>query len=243
MVHKSTHHFDLVNWWLDAIPAQVFAYGDLAYYGRANAIRRGDDAWTTYPRYTGQSRADDPFAFSLEKDFFREAYLEAEQESGYIRDRNVFREDITIEDTMSVLVKYRAGQTLGYTLTAFNSIEGLFVSLIGDRGRIEYSELHQGAGLKTGPRLLLMPHFQDVQEILVHIPEEGHGGGDVVLAERIFGSLNQPDPLGRDAGVEQGIISALTGIAANQSIESNRPVNLSDLVSIGSEAVSLHELV
>lgn len=37
LVHKSTHHFDLVNWWLDAIPQQVFAYGDLVFYGRANA--------------------------------------------------------------------------------------------------------------------------------------------------------------------------------------------------------------
>src|SRR4051812_23993694 len=62
LVHKSTHHFDLVNWWLDAIPAQVFAYGDLVFYGRQNADARGDGKFTQYPRYTGQPEAkDDPF--------------------------------------------------------------------------------------------------------------------------------------------------------------------------------------
>jgi predicted dehydrogenase len=25
MVHKATHHFDLVNWWLSASPVEVFA--------------------------------------------------------------------------------------------------------------------------------------------------------------------------------------------------------------------------
>ncbi|MEN8122262.1 MAG: Gfo/Idh/MocA family oxidoreductase, partial [Bacteroidota bacterium] len=28
-VHKATHHFDLLNWWIDSDPAEVFAYGDL----------------------------------------------------------------------------------------------------------------------------------------------------------------------------------------------------------------------
>src|SRR5690606_23543453 len=38
LIHKSTHHFDLVNWWLDAVPQQVFAFGQLDFYGQANAI-------------------------------------------------------------------------------------------------------------------------------------------------------------------------------------------------------------
>ncbi len=41
MVHKSTHHFDLINWWLDAVPETVFGFGRLAYYGTKNAEARG----------------------------------------------------------------------------------------------------------------------------------------------------------------------------------------------------------
>jgi predicted dehydrogenase len=30
LVHKSTHHFDIVNWWLDDEPEEVFAFGGRA---------------------------------------------------------------------------------------------------------------------------------------------------------------------------------------------------------------------
>ena len=33
MVHKATHHFDLVNWWLASKPVTVMAMGDLDFYG------------------------------------------------------------------------------------------------------------------------------------------------------------------------------------------------------------------
>src|SRR5215218_4654826 len=66
LVHKSTHHFDLVNWWIDAIPQQVFALGDLVFYGQHNAIARGDAALAAYPRYTGvPAAAKDPFRLDL----------------------------------------------------------------------------------------------------------------------------------------------------------------------------------
>src|SRR5690606_41681157 len=48
LVHKASHHFDLVNWWTDAIPESVFASGRLAYYGKRNACARGDHALTIY---------------------------------------------------------------------------------------------------------------------------------------------------------------------------------------------------
>lgn len=41
LVHKSTHHFDLVNFWLGTQPDTVFAMGGLNFYGRTNAERRG----------------------------------------------------------------------------------------------------------------------------------------------------------------------------------------------------------
>ena len=40
MVHKATHHFDLVNWWINSHPVEVSAMGDLDFYGRENAEER-----------------------------------------------------------------------------------------------------------------------------------------------------------------------------------------------------------
>lgn len=33
LVHKSTHHFDLINWLIDDEPKEVFAFGDRRFYG------------------------------------------------------------------------------------------------------------------------------------------------------------------------------------------------------------------
>ena len=38
-VHKATHHFDLINWWLDADPVQVSAFGSLQNYGKSGPFR------------------------------------------------------------------------------------------------------------------------------------------------------------------------------------------------------------
>ncbi|HEY9248771.1 MAG TPA: Gfo/Idh/MocA family oxidoreductase, partial [Rariglobus sp.] len=153
LVHKSTHHFDLVNWWIDAIPDTVFAMGDLAFYGRQNAIDRGQEALTAYPRYTGEPKAlNDPFRFDLERDpTLKGLYLEAEADSGYLRDQNVFRDGIDIEDTMSVMVKYRTGVMMSYSLNAFCPCEGFRASITGDAGRIEYVEEH-ASHIITGDR-------------------------------------------------------------------------------------------
>jgi predicted dehydrogenase len=38
-VHKATHHFDLINWWLDADPVEVSARAGLEVYGRNGSFR------------------------------------------------------------------------------------------------------------------------------------------------------------------------------------------------------------
>ncbi len=38
-VHKATHHFDLLNWYLNSEPEDVFARGDLNNYGRNGPFR------------------------------------------------------------------------------------------------------------------------------------------------------------------------------------------------------------
>ena len=136
-VHKATHHFDLVNWWIDSYPRQVFALGALQFYGRANAEARGE--CYPYARYTGEDAAqDDPFALRLdEKSAFKGLYLDAEAETGYIRDRNVFGEPITSEDTMTVTASYANGVLLSYCLVAYAPWEGLRVAVTGTRGRVE----------------------------------------------------------------------------------------------------------
>ena len=260
LIHKSTHHFDAVNWGLDAIPESVFAWGDLRFYGKPNALLRGDEKYTGYERYAEMPQGHyDPFSISLDAGSARELYQDAEEESGYIRDRNVFREGITAEDTMSVLVKYRNGALLNYSLVAYSPLEGFRVTFTGDRGRIEYSDqrpphivenpeepppaIEPGQSEERKIMLQVFPHFQAGYTVPVETASGAHGGGDALLQRQIFDPAAPLDEHGRSAGHEQGAASMLIGAAANCSMESGQAVSIQDLCPLKLQARHLHELI
>jgi len=244
LVHKASHHFDLVNWWIDSYPRHVFAMGDLLFYGRKNAEERGEHY--TYNRYTGvPEAAKDPFALTLDKsDSFRGLYLAAEKETGYLRDRNVFGEPITIEDTMCVTGRYRNGVLLSYSLIAYSPWEGLRVAITGTKGRIEMDIVEninhlQGTGeanlsASKGPfksaKIWAYPMFGDAYEVEIPISSEGgHGGADPVLLEQLFSPNPPADPFHRAASQIDGAAALLVGVAANESMRSGKMVVIDDL--------------
>ncbi len=248
LVHKATHHFDLINWWIDVYPAEVYAMGDLLFYGRENAEKRGEHYG--YARYTGaQEAGQDPFALRLDANpTLKALYLDAEAESGYVRDRNVFGDNITVEDTMSVTARYTNGALLTYSLLAYSPWEGYRVAITGDKGRLEVELVEQVgkqfvAGAEEtlanereaeaefgGKHIRIFPHFG--RPYSVEIPEAtgGHGGGDSVMLEQIFAPDPPHDPLGRAASHIDGAASILLGIAANQSIATGDLVRVHDLL-------------
>jgi predicted dehydrogenase len=241
LVHKASHHFDLVNWWTGSWPETVYALGSLAFYGSRAAKARGEDY--SYSRYTGNT-TDDPFALDLGRsEMLQGLYRDAEAETGYVRDRNVFGKDISIEDTMVVSARYRSGVLLSYSLVAYSPWEGLRVAITGDKGRVELYERHgahvieqtptgeQGPGAAgAGPvrQILLFPMFQGPLE--VEIPEgRGSHGGDGHMLEQLLGSDPPPDRWGWRASHLDGAASVLLGAAANRSIATGRPVTIEEL--------------
>lgn len=241
MVHKSTHHFDLVNWWLDSTPTDVFAFGNLSFYGRANAEERG--VWNFYDRGTGSEVAkNDPFALDLNSsENLQGLYLNAESEDGYRRDQSVFGDGISIEDTMNVAVRYASGAQMSYSLHAYAPWEGYRVAFNGTKGRIELNHQESsyinaatggvGEGVTKSEYLVLMENFKRPEIIEVPKGVGGHGGGDVPLLEALFGNPPE-DPLNRAANHLDGARSILTGIAANRSIATGQAVKVDDLVRL-----------
>ncbi len=253
MVHKATHHFDLVNWWLDSSPQQVFALGDLRFYGRENAEVRGVTEF--YNRSRGsESAARDPFALKVRETDKRMAglYFDAEKEDGYYRDQSVFGDGISIEDTMSVMVRYANKAVMTYTLNAFCPWEGYRICFNGSKGRLEFNVVettHVNAGTpedfampgmrelgqdKQGmvPMIIFQPLWGKPKAIDVDEGDlSGHGGGDARLLRDILVGA-QDDPLGHAAGYIDGARSILTGIAANLSMKTGQPVRVRDLVRL-----------
>ncbi|MFY1702428.1 Gfo/Idh/MocA family protein [Micromonospora sp. WMMA1923] len=250
MVHKASHHFDLVNWWLDATPVQVYAAGRLFFYGEPG--RRHGYA-RDYDRVHGSpTAADDPFALRLaEHPRLRELYLDAEGEDGYQRDRNVFAPGVTIEDDMAVLATYSSGATMTYHLTAYAPWEGYRVMVNGSRGRLELEVVESefvspaAAGALKGAALhgteaaaeggsatlTLRPYWEPPRRIEVDgYSREGHGGADARMTAVLFGG--QADPLGRAATARDGALALLTGLAANRSFETGQAVRVADLITL-----------
>lgn len=241
MVHKSTHHFDLVNFWLASTPRTVFAMGNLNFYGRANAEARG--VYTPYYRTTGVAAAhNDPFAIDLRSsEVTKGLYYDAEKEDGYLRDQNVFGDGISIEDTMQVMVRYHSKAVMTYSLYSYAPWEGFNVAFNGTGGRLELSVREnsyinggQAMGLEgaaTGIRLLHFPLHEAPSEVEIVHGQGSHGGGDEVMLNDMFGAPTD-DPFQRGAGYRDGAMSILTGIAANRSFETGMPVEVDGLVRL-----------
>jgi predicted dehydrogenase len=248
LVHKSTHHFDAINWWIDSRPKTVFAMGDLKFYGRQNAVDRGDGALTQYNRYTGQPASQqDPFRLSLDEDpNLKGLYLDAEPDTGYVRDRNVFGDNISVEDTMAVMVRYKSGVILNYSLICYSPWEGWRAAITGTKGRLEIyvkhgshiiagqSDEELAAEQAEGERcdITLFPMFSKPQPIPYETAEGSHGGGDRIMLAQLFSKNPPADPFDRAATHVDGLSSLLIGMSANASMASGLPIQCDDLFAI-----------
>jgi predicted dehydrogenase len=246
LVHKSGHHFDLVDWWLGAAPAEVYAQGRLFMYG-PEGKRHGYAR--DYERAHGAAEAkDDPFAIDLTANpRLKELYLDAEGEDGYFRDQNVFAPGVTIEDDMAVLVRYDTGATMTYHLTAYAPWEGYRLMVNGSQGRLELEvvesdhvspeatgEIKYGDEVppeRGGVTLTLRPYWKPPQAIELQPHDRGgHGGADSRMTAVLLGG--KTDPLARSASARDGAFALLTGLAANRSLQTAGPVRVADLLDL-----------
>ena len=239
LVHKSTHHFDLVNFWLNTTPDTVYATGGLRFYGKENAEARGVTKF--YQRAHGNDYAkNDPFAIQLEdNEHLKAMYLDAEKDDGYQRDQSVFGDGIDIEDTLGVMVTYKNKAILTYSLNAYLPWEGFIVSFNGSKGRMEVqvreqSYINSGGSKEDEGKLKeqsirILPMFGEPYEVEIIEGEGGHGGGDPILLQDLFG-MAEKDEFNRAASHIDGATSILTGIAGNISLRTGQVVKVNELV-------------
>ncbi len=241
LVHKATHHFDLVNWWLSDAPEEVFCHASLGYYTPATAERTG---LSDRAERCKDCPAADRCKFYLDlsaSENFREMYLDCENEpDGYIRDKCVFSDRIDIWDNMSVSVRYQRGTLLNYILHSYSPYEGYHIAFNGTKGRLEHHACENtyvsgdgsvpGELKKRNTSITLIPEFSQPQAIEVRTGEGGHGGGDPVLLADIFAPDPPADPLKRKAGRRDGAYSILIGVAAGKSIDTGKAVIIADLL-------------
>ncbi len=245
-VHKATHHFDLLNWWINSEPNEVFAFGDLEFYGR-----NGPFQGTSCRSCPHKSKCD--FYMDITKDEqLMKLYVDHEAHDGYIWDRCLYRDEIDIYDKMSAQVKYENKVLLNYSLTTYSPLEGWRVAFNGTEGRIEawldipyqtgttvdQAKMHNREMEQNGDHefysdpIIVHKLWKDFETVNVMTQKAGHGGGDQRLQDKIFRNPEGTDPYGRSAGIRDGAMSCLIGIAARKSIESGKAIKIAELTDL-----------
>ncbi len=224
-VHKASHHFDLLGWWLNSEPEEVFAFGSLDFYGK-NGKQRGTNCRSCDFKDTCQ------FYWDVNKnEYYKMLYTDNEQYDGYLRDGCVFKDDVDIFDKMCASIKYANGVQVAYSVVTYSPYEGYRIAFNGTKGRID-AWIQESNPVYDGgyDEIMITKNFG--KRNYVRIPQsEGHGGGDLLLHDKIWKKIKE-DPYNQVANIRDGAFAVLTGIAARKSCDSGQVVKIADLTNL-----------
>ena len=243
LIHKSTHHFDLLNWFLDQDPVKVNAFGTRRFYGPTRENR--SERCLTCPH-----KVSCEFYYDINKRPNDVAlYKSVEDVDGYYRDKCVFSDEIDIEDSVSLNIKYSGGTVVSYSLTTHSPYEGPKFVFNGTKGRMEATTVYNIAEGKGKNEIKIYDRFSDVityefdtrgivtetnagfgtsRDILYG---GGHGGSDHIMRQMLIRGGFE-DKLGQVADIKAAAMSIGIGIAANKSMKEDRAVYISELYNL-----------
>ncbi|MCM2591759.1 Gfo/Idh/MocA family protein [Rossellomorea marisflavi] len=239
-IHKSSHHFDLINWWLDQKPMEVFAYGDLNYYGNESEYNPdqvdGRHCHTCevkrdcsyYSRWNSRSNS-----ITVEDDHITSDEKRKETYTGYRPDQCIFDSEIAIEDTYTATVKYDRGSLLSYSINFSLPYEGYRLAINGTKGRLETTEFHAPSRVPfpvPEQTIDYFPLFGSKEVIHVVKNQGGHGGGDPLIQEDLFLGEDPLRPYKILSGSEDGAYAVMTGEAVWRSVKEHRPITIEELM-------------
>jgi predicted dehydrogenase len=244
-IHKGSHHFDLVNWWLDDLPEEVFAFGGLNYYGEHGALRPRD----------GQGLPLDPVEEKRRCPYFRKHYADRFKPEEAVstgwdalrlpyraqypddRPRYIYDREIDIEDTYAAVVRYRKGTVLNYSCNFSTPWEGYILGINGTAGRAEVVShtLPEASGgalpIPEVQAIVFYPLFGGREVLEVPTGPGGHGGADFVIQRDLLDRLSDESAeLNLVAGSREGAAAIAIGEGIHRSVRSHQPVRIAELL-------------
>lgn len=219
-LHKSTHHFDRLNYLLNSHAVEVIADGTLTAYG-ANAPHKFEGIHC----HDCKHKDECPDYFEYNKKIF--------QSDMYTPDMCIYSPEIDIEDNFGAVIRFANGVLGTYSLCAHTQYEGESINVECEFGRLEMRDIYyRSKGEKNsvhGDELvfqhsLRMMKFRSGGYEEIPIPEitGSHGGADDALFAQLFAE-KRPDDL---PTIYDGMQAVLTGCAAVESIRTGRKIKV-----------------
>ena len=114
-------------------------------------------------------------------------------------------------------------------MNLFGMDDGFTMNIIGEKGRMEFSNFHAGDMDKA--RYTITVRYRDgrVDEISFPRVEGNHDGSDDIMRDMLFGGVTE-DPLGQCSDSFAGVKSVMIGAAANRSIKEGVRINLTPIL-------------
>ena len=224
-MHKATHHFDLINWWLDADPV-----GRVGVRQAAELRQERDRSAHQLPAVSAQEQVCVSTATSPATRSSMELYVNVRVS------RRLSARRLRVQGRHRHLRHderrgaYSNGVNMSYSLNAFMPIEGYRLAFNGTKGRLEvrdYERQPWDPGEET--EMHVIKNFG--KRVKVEVPRETE------RPRRRRSAAARFDLQGIDAPAHMrlpdsraGAMSCLTGIAARKSIDEGRPIKIADLV-------------
>ena len=206
MLEKGTHSLDLVNWYAGSPPVRVYAEGDLDVFG-------GDEPNDKQCRDCDRR---DTCPYFIDHERFKMDYGVVIQ----TEDKCVYARECEVEDNCVVVIRYENGAKMSYTECHFTPDYSREFTFIGDKGRM-YAFYNNEQEFKIR---VTYRHSDKVDEYFPPKIPGGHGGGDPRIQEEFLDRVLSGEP--SMSGALDARNSAAIAIAATESVETRRPVDI-----------------
>jgi len=226
-IHKSSHHFDKLNWLLGSHVASVMASGSLRAYGPKAAP----------PRSTHCHTCENPCQYQATFDSITEdIFFKHKTPGSYTPDQCIYSPDIDIEDYLNVGLEFANGVPCAYHLVAHAHYEGEVIVFEGERGRIEShrrffrlpgetGSLHDET-IKREETITIFRWGAEPEKLVIQSEAGGHGGADT----RMYADLFSGNPSPILATLEDGVQAVLVGAAINEALKTGAKTDVQALL-------------
>ncbi|WP_081154569.1 Gfo/Idh/MocA family protein [Niastella vici] len=230
---KSCHDLDIIKWVINKPAKQIVAMGDLKWFKKENApagsTARCTDGCTverTCPysairSYYDKRQRTGVFDLPDDKTKHAEAIMEKLRTTNY--GRCVYRMENDQPDHYITNIRFGDNVTASFSMEAFTSYGGRRTRVMGSMGDMvgDMTELVV-TDFRTGKSNKLVPIAEDVEGY----KNNGHGGGDWLLAHDFVQAVAQQNPKLLTSTIDESIESHIMGFMAEESRKKNKVMDI-----------------